>query len=145
MDKIGQIIIAFLQSFIMFFAPIQGLLIAVGIAIFADTYFGVKLANKNGEYRTSILRKGFVGKLITYHLSIISFYVIDFYLLNEWMIHHISIDTALTKLLAIAFVYIEASSINETSEKLYEKSFYEKFCEILRKLKKLRKDLSDGE
>lgn len=135
--------LSFFNSIVLFFFPIYGLLIAVGVAIGADTVFGVMLAKKLGQYKTKKLREGFTRKIISYQLSILSFYIIDYFALNAWFIDHIGIEYLLTKLLATALIFIEGSSINETSEKLYSESFYDKFCRILKKLQSFKKSITE--
>lgn len=136
-------IISIGQSLLVFFAPVAPLLIAVGMAIFADTYFGIKKARKFGEYRTKELRIGFTRKIITYHLSILTFYIIDALLLNELLIQNVSIDHLLTKLLCLVFIFIEWESINETSKKLYKRSFNTKIIGIFKKIKGVKDDVNN--
>lgn len=142
-SKLGGWSLYLLQSILIFLSPIQGVLIAVGIAIFADTYFGIKVALKEGTYTTKSLRKGFASKTLSYQISIISFYIIDYFLLNEWMMAKMDIEYALTKLLGVLFIVFEASSINEKSAKLYKKSFYERIKETFKNIKSVKSEIEN--
>ena len=141
--KLESILLGFFQSIILFLSPIQGLLIAVGAAIMADTFFGVRLALKEKTYKTKILRKGLINKMLLYQLAVITFFIIDYNALNAWLVNDVGIDYLLTKLLSTVLIFVEMSSINETSSKLYKQSFYKTFLDIIKKLKDFRKHLKD--
>lgn len=132
-------------AILTFFSPAFPIVLAVGIAIAADTYWGIKASAKKGvPYSSKILRVRLIDKLIKYQLSVISFFVIDRFLLNEVILHYYpGIEFALTKLLAIGLCVVELSSINESSKVLYKKSFLETVHGFLRKSLVYKKEIDE--
>lgn len=127
-----------------FFSPVFPIMIAVGVAIALDTFWGIKASIKKGKpYSSKILRIRLLNKLLKYQLAVISFFAIDKLLLNEVMLHYFPIEFTLSKLLGIALCFVEFSSINESSKVLYEKSFFERFHGFIKSLKIFKKEFDE--
>jgi hypothetical protein len=114
-----QHIIYFLTTIFLFFAPIQGLMIAVGMAIVLDTFFGIyRSVNVKGwVFFTSRRLSEIISKMLLYELSIIGLYVIDFFFLSDVLFKLFSIEFMATKTGAIVLIFIEGVSIKENFEK----------------------------
>lgn len=135
---------SFLLSVLYFFSPIAPILMAVGAAIGLDTYYGIRASIKSGvPYKSSILRKRLCRKVISYHLAILSFFVMDYFLINAFLISYIPHEFAFTKLLGLFLIGTELSSINEKSKVLYKKSFFEQGKDLIYKIKIVKDDF-DG-
>lgn len=104
--KILMIISAFL-------APIFGILITVGIAIFADTVIGVWKAKKLKEKITSRKLSQIISKMFLYNATVILFFLIDWYILNAIILAFFSVPLLLTKVVALTLISIEIYSIDE--------------------------------
>lgn len=71
MAIIKKYILSFLPYLAFFFAPIQHLLIATGILVFADMITGAKAAKKRGEVIHSKKMTRTISKTIFYFIAII--------------------------------------------------------------------------
>lgn len=103
----------------LFFAPITGLMLAVGAAIVLDTVFGIyrSVKVKGWKFITSRRLSEIISKMLLYQLCIICLYVIDFFILTEFFQHWFSISFFATKICAILLIFIESVSIKENFEK----------------------------
>lgn len=102
----------------MFFAPITGLMIAVGSAILLDTVFGIYRSVKiRGWYFVTSRRLSeIISKMLLYQMCIICLYIIDFFVLSEFFQKWFSISFFATKMCAILLIFIEGVSIKENFE-----------------------------
>ena len=98
----------FLTGLVLFFAPIQGLLIAVAFGVMLDTFTGIFKSIKLNGLQSIRSRKlsNIISKMLLYQVSIISLYIIDKYLLNELVNLHFNTQFLFTKLIAIILVFI---------------------------------------
>ena len=62
---------------------------------------------------TSRKLSAIISKLLLYELTVILFYLIDFYILNDIILTFFSVPLMLTKVLALVLASIEIMSINE--------------------------------
>jgi len=88
-------LITALVAIYSFFAPIQVILLVIGLAIFVDTVVAIRLTTE--KFSSRRLRKGLVGKMITYQSAVILFFLIDYSMVNEMVKTVISVDYTLTK------------------------------------------------
>ncbi|NRT11533.1 phage holin family protein [Flavobacterium sp. 14A] len=112
-------IIYLLTATFLFFAPITGLMLAVGAAIVLDTGFGIyrSIRVRGWKYVTSRRLSEIVSKMLLYQMCIICLYVIDFFILTEFFQFWFSISFFCTKIGAILLIFIESVSIKENFEK----------------------------
>ena len=103
----------------LFFAPITGLMVAVGAAIALDTVFGIyrSVKVKGWKFVTSRRLSEIISKMLLYQMCIICLYVIDFFILTEFFQHWFSVSFFATKICAILLIFIEGVSIKENFEK----------------------------
>lgn len=133
---------AFITSVILFFTPLIPIMISVGLMTIIDTYFGVKASKKKGiPFSSRLLRKGWVSKNISYQSCLILTFIIDNLIINEFVSIHFSMPFLTTKLLAIMLILIEFSSINESSQVLYKKSFSQIIKEQIKNIFNIKSEL----
>lgn len=103
----------------LFFAPITGLMAAVGAAIVLDTFFGIyrSVKCKGWKFVTSRRLSEIISKMLLYQMCVICLYVIDFFILSEFFQSWFSVSFFATKMCAILLIFIESVSIKENFEK----------------------------
>ena len=96
-----------------FFLPISGILIMIGVLICIDTFTGIWKANKLEEKITSRKLSSIISKLALYEVTVIMFFLIDQFILNDIILTFFSVPFMLTKVVALVLASIEVMSINE--------------------------------
>ena len=96
-----------------FFLPISGILIMIGVLISIDTITGIWKANKLGDKISSRKLSAIISKLALYEITVIMFFLIDQFILNEIILTFFSVPFMLTKVTALVLASIEVMSINE--------------------------------
>ena len=96
-----------------FFIPISGILIMIGVLIAIDTFTGIWKANKLGDKITSRKLSSIISKLALYEVTVIMFFLIDRFILNDIILTFFSVPFMLTKIVALVLSSIEVMSINE--------------------------------
>jgi hypothetical protein len=96
-----------------FFLPISGILIMIGVLIAIDTFTGIWKANKLKEKISSRKLSGIISKLALYEITVIMFFLIDAFILNDIILTFFSVPFMLTKIVALVLASIEVLSINE--------------------------------
>ncbi len=100
-------LIAMLGAFLM---PISGLLFLVGFVIMLDTITGVWKSIKHKVPITSRGLSAIISKMLLYEVTVILFYMIDKFILNNIILQFFSVELMLTKILALILVSIEVMS-----------------------------------
>lgn len=103
-------LLAMLGAFLM---PISGLLFLVGFVILLDTITGVWKSIKKKVPITSRGLSAIISKIMLYEITVILFYMIDKFILNNIILQFFSVELMLTKVLSLILVSIEVMSINE--------------------------------
>ena len=121
-----------------FFAPIQVILLVIGLAIFLDTVVAIRLTTE--KFSSRRLRKGLVGKMITYQSAVILFFLIDYAMVNDMVKTVFSVDYTLTKLVGLFLASIEVVSIDEKIRIKYgnDKGFIARFKRFISNAKKIK-------
>ena len=96
-----------------FFLPISGILLMIGVLIVIDTVTGIKKANKLKEKITSRKLSAIISKLALYEMTVIMFFLIDRFILNDIILTFFSVTFMLTKIVALVLASVEVISINE--------------------------------
>lgn len=132
-----------LTGLVLFFAPIQGLLIAVAFGIMLDTFTGIfkSIKLKGLQSIRSRTLSNVISKMLLYQVSIISLYTIDKYLLNELINLHFSTKFLFTKLVAIVLVFIELVSIKENIEEALNIDIWKLLKNLIRRAKEVKTDI----
>lgn len=129
---------------ILFFAPIYGLLIAVGIAIILDTFTGIFKSIRLNGWRSIRSRRlsHIVSKMLLYQTTILLLFVIDKFLLNEFIQINFTIKFMFTKLVAILLIFIELVSIKENIEEALKVDIWKILKTILNRAKEVKEDIN---
>lgn len=124
-------------------APIKGLLLVTGMAVFLDTIFAIYTTIKLNGWASYQSTKLFniVVKSFFYLGSITLTFFIDTHIVGINLI--MGIELFLSKVITIFWLYIECKSIDETSQKHGNKPFYIIIKNILDKAKDLKKDINE--
>lgn len=137
--KIG-ILFSIIAAFLL---PIQALIAIVFLFIMLDTLTGVIRVFKNEEGFTSRKLGSVISKLILYNSSLISMFVLEKYLLGEFVQVFSSIPLLLTKICAAFFCGVEIISINENVTRITGFNIFKNFSAILFRVKNVKDDIKD--
>lgn len=124
--------------FLAFIMPIQGILITIGISIFADTCIGLWKAKKTGQQITSRKLSQIISKMFLYESTVILFYAIDFYMLNDLMLLVFTTPLLLTKVVALTLVSIEVYSMDENFKTVKGKGLFDAFKSLVARAKDIK-------
>ena len=134
-----------LSSLILLFVPIHGILIAVGTAIVLDTFTGIFKSIKLNGWCSVRSRKlsHIVSKMLLYEICIILLFVIDKFILNEFIFKWLSIDFMFTKICAILLIFIELVSIKENIEDAYNIKIWNLLKKAFLRAREIKTDIDD--
>jgi hypothetical protein len=130
-------------SLLVFFAPVVGILIAVGVAIALDTILGLAKAVMIKDKVTSRKLSNIVSKFVLYQSAILLLYTIDKFLLGEFFKIWFSIPFFFTKVIAIVIIFIELTSMKENFEAAFKVNIFEKLKTLLRRSKELKDGIDE--
>ena len=128
-------------SFCLLFAPIKGLLIAVGVAIALDTIFGIFKAIKIKEEINSRRMSNIVSKFVLYEASILLLFIIDKFLLGEFFKLWFQIDHFFTKVVSIILIFIEMTSIKENFEVAFKVNIWQLLKKTIQRAKYIKNEI----
>lgn len=134
-----------LSSLILLFVPIYGILIAVATAIFLDTFTGIfKSIKLNGwcSIRSKKLSH-IVSKMLLYEICILLLFVIDKFILNEFIFKWLSINFMFTKICAILLIFIELVSIKENIEESFKIDIWSLLKKAFLRAKEVKNNIDD--
>ena len=124
-------------------APIQWVLLLVGMFIVLDTCFGIWAAYKTQKKLTSRRFSKFISKMFIYQLVIITVYALDKLLLGEFLLHFINIQLVLTKVTAICLIFAEVFSIDEKLKMVKGKDLWSYFKRVVGLAKRIKSETED--
>lgn len=132
-------------SLVLFFVPIFGLLISVGAAIVLDTVTGVYKSIKLEGWRSIRSRKlsNVISKMALYEVCIILLFVIDKYVLNEFVKHAFGFDFMFTKICAILLIFTELVSIKENIEETFKIDIWKLLKGTFNRAKEIKSDINE--
>ena len=139
-------ITSFLKScfltFLVFVIPINGLIILISFAVILDTIFAIYVSVKQKGWRSFTSTKLFniVVKTFFYMSTILLAYLIDMHICEGKLF---DLSNLISTTITFVWLYIEIKSIDETSQKLGNKSFGILLKELISKSKDLKKDIND--
>lgn len=134
--KILGIVIAFL-------IPIQPLILTVGLMILLDTVFGIYRAKKFNQDITSRRLSQIISKMVLYQSSVILFFMMEKFILMDFIIIFTSIPLFLTKIITITLCSIELKSIDENYQAVSGKSIWKGFKQLVARTQEIKKDISN--
>lgn len=98
---------------IAFLAPIHGIMLTVGLFIVVDTMIGIWKAKKLKEKITSRNLSRIISKMFLYQSTILMFFILDYFILNQIILVFFSVPLILTKIVAAVLASVEIFSIDE--------------------------------
>lgn len=132
-------------SLILLFVPIIGLLIAVGSAIILDTFTGIfKSVHLNG-WRSIRSRQlsNVISKMALYEICIIFLFVIDRFVLNEFIKSAFGFEFMFTKVCAITLIFVELVSIKENIEETFKIDIWDLLKKVFNRAKEIKADINE--
>jgi len=139
-------ILTLISICLAFFLPISGILLMIGVLIVIDTVAGIWKAKKIGEKITSRRLSAIISKLALYEVTVIMFFLIDVFILNDIILTFFSVPFMLTKVVALVLSSIEVMSINESWKRVKNidlwtslKNLLSRSAEINDDIKKIKK------
>jgi hypothetical protein len=134
-----------LSSFVLLFVPVYGILTAVAAAIILDTFTGIfKSVKLDGWKSIRSKRLSHIGsKMLLYEICVLLLFVIDKFILNEFIIKWLSIEFMFTKICAILLIFIELVSIKENIEEAYNIKIWEILKKAFLRAKEVKDNIDD--
>jgi hypothetical membrane protein len=134
-----------LAALALFFAPIKGLVIAVGIAIIIDTITGVLKSIKLVGWHSITSRRlsDIISKIFLYNVCLIGLFVIDVYVLDEFFVKWFGTTYFATKMCAILLVFIESVSVKENFEAALKINIWQLMKTALKRAKEIKHDIDE--
>jgi hypothetical protein len=133
-------LMAILWAFLM---PISGLLFLVGFVIMLDTVTGIWKSYKNKVKITSRGLSAIISKMLLYEVTVVLFYMIDTFILNNIILQFFSVDLLLTKVLALILVSIEVMSINENYKAVKGLDLWQAMKNLFARAKEIKKSVDE--
>jgi hypothetical protein len=136
-------------SVLTFFAPSAGILLVVLGFVVLDiitAYFRINRQRKKGlkvKWTSRSFIRGFVPKLIGYTSLILLFYMMDVFLLNEFIIYFIPIHYLSTKIISLGLIYAELKSIDENWNVMFGKGLLKYIMDLINFGKQIKKNLTE--
>ena len=127
-----------------FFLPISGILLMIGLLIIIDTITGIKKAHKLKEKITSRKLSSIISKLALYEVTVIMFFLIDKFILNDIILEFFSVPFMLTKIVALVLASVEVISINENIKVISTKNLdlWQSAKALFARAKDIKEDLN---
>ena len=126
-----------------FFLPIVGILILIGVSVIVDTITGIWKSYKLKTKVTSRRLSAIISKILLYEVTVMLFYLIDYYILNDIVLTFFSVSLLTTKILALVLVSIEVISINENVKKVKGLDIWSSLKNLFARAKEVTQDFKD--
>ena len=126
-----------------FFLPISGILILIGVSVIVDTITGVWKSKKLGTPITSRKLSAVISKILLYEVTVILFYLIDYYIINDIVLTFFSVELMITKILALVLVSIEVISLNENIKAVKGIDIWDSLKNLFARAKEVTQDFKD--
>jgi hypothetical protein len=123
--------------------PISGLLFLVGFVIILDTITGIWKSYKNNIKITSRGLSAIISKMLLYEITVVLFYMIDTFILNNIILKFFSVPLLLTKVLALILISIELMSINENVIAVKGLNIWQAMKNLFSRAKDIKKEVDE--
>ena len=140
--SIQQELLTLISICLAFFLPISGILLMIGVLIVIDTVAGIWKAKKIGEKITSRRLSAIISKLALYELTVIMFFLIDRFILNDILLTFFSVPFMLTKVVALVLSSIEVMSINESWKQVHQLDLWSSLKNLLARSAEIKNDIN---
>jgi hypothetical protein len=114
----------------------------IGVLISIDTITGIWKAKKIGDKITSRKLSAIISKLALYEVTVIMFFLIDQFILNDIILTFFSVPFMLTKIVALVLSSIEVMSINESYKQVYHLDLWQSMKLLFARAKDIKEDLN---
>jgi hypothetical protein len=114
----------------------------IGVLICIDTITGIWKAKKLGEKITSRKLSSIISKLALYEVTVIMFFLIDQFILNDIILTFFSVPFMLTKIVALVLASIEVMSINESYKQVYHLDLWQSAKLLFARAKEVKDNLN---
>ena len=125
-----------------FFLPISGILLMIGVLIVIDAFTGIWKANKLKDKITSRKLSAIISKLALYEVTVIMFFLIDKFILNDIILTFFSVPFMLTKVVALVLASIEVMSINESYKQVKQVDLWQSAKALFARAKEIKDDIN---
>jgi hypothetical protein len=134
-----------ISSILIMFVPIHGILIAVGSSIMLDTFTGVFKSIKINGWSSIKSRKlsQVISKMLLYEVCILFLYMIDKFILNEFIFKCLSVDYMFTKVCAILLIFVELTSIKENIQEAYNIKIWDMLKDAFLRAKEVKDNINE--
>jgi len=131
-------------SILLLFMPIYGLLVAVGASIILDTFTGIFKSVKLHGWVSIRSRKlsNVISKMALYEICILFLFVMDKYVLNEFVKHAFGFEFMFTKVCAIVLIFVELVSVKENIEETFSIDMWALLKKALNRAKETKDDIN---
>lgn len=131
-------------SILLLFMPIYGLLVAVGASIILDTFTGIFKSVKLHGWSSIRSRKlsNVISKMALYEICIMFLFLMDKYVLNEFVKHAFGFDFMFTKVCAIVLIFVELVSVKENIEETFSIDIWALLKKALNRAKETKDDIN---
>ena len=136
-------ILTLISICLAFFLPISGILLMIGVLIVIDTVAGIWKAKKIGEKITSRRLSAIISKLALYELTVIMFFLIDRFILNDIILIFFSVPFMLTKIVALVLSSIEVMSINESWKQVKQVDLWQSAKALFARAKEIKDGINN--
>jgi hypothetical protein len=126
-----------------FFLPISGILILIGVSVIVDTITGVWKSKKLGTPITSRKLSAVISKILLYEVTVMLFYLIDYFIINDIVLTFFSVELLITKILALVLVSIEVISLNENIKAVKNVDLWTALKNLFARAKEVTQDFKD--
>jgi hypothetical protein len=128
-----------LTALLLFFAPIQQLVMVVGLVILCDTFTGIYKSVKLDGWKSIRSRKlsNIISKMVLYEVSIIVLFPIDKFLLNELLLNIVSVQFFSTKVACVLLILVELTSIKENIEEALKIDIWKTLKNFIKRAKEV--------
>ena len=126
-----------------FFLPISGILILIGVSVIVDTITGVWKSKKLGTPITSRKLSAVISKILLYEVTVMLFYLIDYFIINDIVLTFFSVELIITKILALVLVSIEVISLNENIKAVKGIDLWTSLKNLFSRAKEVTQDFKD--
>jgi hypothetical protein len=124
--------------------PIYGLLVAVGASIILDTFTGIFKSVRLNGWSSIRSRKlsNVISKMALYEICILFLFVMDKYVLNEFVKHAFGFEFMFTKVCAIVLIFVELVSVKENIEETFSIDMWALLKKALNRAKETKDDIN---
>ena len=126
-----------------FFMPISGILILIGVSVIVDTITGVWKSRKMKTPITSRKLSAVISKILLYEVTVMLFYLIDYFIINDIVLTFFSVELLITKILALVLVSIEVISLNENIKAVKGIDIWDSLKNLFARAKEVTQDFKD--